>query len=206
MTLAGGSWLSLELAGSPCPSRVPPCQPSWAMGAQTTPHSPWQSAAPAGHREEWGCFSCCLRDQRFTGVWGLPSIAPGEAPALQVHPQPGSHGTAARRTPPASLVPQHSCGKPWHASELVRTLLGLSETTAAGWHCPCPLIPPLSLRVPCGAGEAGIRHAHIPSRIRAEATRRPLAPLRPWSCCCCCYRHHHRNFGSARGLLVPLPW
>lgn len=114
MTLAGGSWLGLEPPvgglGSPCPSCVPPCQPSWAMGDQTTPILLGRVQLLLGTGRNGAASPTALRYQRFTGGWGLPSIAPGDAPALQVYPQPGSHGTAACCTPAASLAPSGAHG------------------------------------------------------------------------------------------------
>lgn len=132
VTLAGGSWLSLALPGwraAHVPPMSLPASRAGPWGTQTSPHSPRHSVAPTGHREERGCFPSCLRYQRFTGGWRLPSIAPHDAPALQVHPHPGSHGMAACCIPAPSPVRERGssrlyCGKP---SELVRTLLGLSR-------------------------------------------------------------------------------
>lgn len=100
---------------------------------------------------------------------------------------------AAREHPGPAARSRRSHCKPQHAGTSPRELLEphacLNHLQITGLRSPCPPLCPLTPFFSLAGqraepGAPGSRHGRPPAQRCAEAARRPLAPLSPWSCCC----------------------
>lgn len=157
-------------------------------------HGACRGTRPAQNKRVWAMCSQQGREERLCCVVERLSRIPEPSSGLLGTPRcPHQHrDLAAREHPGPAARSRRSHCKPQHAGTSPRelpephALLNHLRSTGLRSPCPplCPLTPFFSLAGQrAEPGAPGSRHGRPPAQRRAEAARRPLAPLSPWSCC-----------------------